>query len=136
MPAAISDIRAGLADALGTISGLRIHDVLPDNPNPPAATISLDRVTYDSVLARGADMYEFTITVLVSRADDRTAQTRLEQYIAGNGTTSIKQAVENDPTLGGIAQVARVSEARNLATIDRADGTSYLIVEFGLLIHA
>lgn len=136
MPAAIADLRTGLSDALSTINGLRVYEVLPDNPNPPAATISLGRVAYDSTLARGCDMFEFTITVIVGRADDRTAQTRLEAYIAGSGSASVKTAVEDDPTLGGHAQVVRVSEAGNIATLDRADGTSFMIVDFAVTIHA
>lgn len=136
MPAAIADLRSGLNAALATISGLRTYDVLPDNPNPPAATISLNRVAYDSTLSRGCDMFEFTITVIVARADDRTAQNRLESYIAGTGSSSIKTAVELDPTLDGSCQVVRVSEASNIATVDRADGSSYLIVDFSVTIHA
>jgi len=36
---AISDLRAGLASNLGTISGLRVVDTLPDVVKPPKARI-------------------------------------------------------------------------------------------------
>jgi hypothetical protein len=132
----MSDLRQGLAEALRTIPSLRVYELLPDNPNPPGVAISLDRVVYDSVFARGCDEYEFTIHLFVARGDDRTAQVRIEDYIAGNGPSSIKAAIETDPTLGGVAQTVRVSEARNLGTQDRADGTSLMLVDFTVTIHS
>jgi hypothetical protein len=132
----MSDLRQGLAEALRTIPSLRVYELLPDNPNPPGVAISLDRVVYDSVFARGCDEYEFTIHLFVTRGDDRTAQVRIEDYIAGNGPTSIKAVIEADPTLGGVAQTVRVSEARNLGTQDRADGTSLMLVDFTVTIHS
>jgi len=136
MPSSISDLRARLAEALRTIPTLRIFEVLPDNPNPPGIAINLERVVYDSVFARGADEYEFTLRLFVARSDDRTAQIRIEEYVAGNGPSSVKAAIENDPTLGGVAQTIRVSEARNVGTQDRPDGTSLILVDFIVTIHS
>jgi hypothetical protein len=136
MPSPMSDLRQGLAEALRTIPSLRVYELLPDNPNPPGVAISLDRVVYDSVFARGCDEYEFTVHLFVARGDDRSAQVRIEDYVAGSGPSSIKAAIENDPTLGGVAQTVRVSEARNIGTQDRADGTSLMIVDFTVTIHS
>ena len=136
MPSSISDLRQGLADALRTIPSLRVYELLPDNPAPPGVAIALERVLYDSVFARGADEFQFSLQLFVARADDRTAQVRLEEYLAGSGPYSIKTAVEADPTLGGVAQTVRVSAASNLGTQDRADGTSLLLVDFSVTIHA
>lgn len=136
MPSSISDLRQGLADALRTIPGLRVFELLPDNPNPPGVAISLDRVMYDSVFARGADEYEFTLHLFAARSDDRSAQVRLEEYIAGSGAYSVKAAVEADPSLTGSAHTVRVSEARNVGSQDRADGLSLLLVDFNVTIYA
>jgi hypothetical protein len=132
----MSDLRQGLAEALRAIPSLRVYELLPDNPNPPGVAISLDRVVYDSVFARGCDEYEFTVHLFVARGDDRSAQVRIEDYVAGSGPSSIKAAIEADPTLGGVAQTVRVSEARNIGTQDRADGTSLMIVDFTVTIHS
>jgi hypothetical protein len=136
MPSSMSDLRQGLAEALRAIPSLRVYELLPDNPNPPGVAISLDRVVYDSVFARGCDEYEFTVHLFVARGDDRSAQVRIEDYVAGSGPSSIKAAIEADPTLGGVAQTVRVSEARNIGTQDRADGTSLMIVDFTVTIHS
>ena len=136
MPSSIADLRQGLADALRTIPGVRVYESVPDNPNPPGVAISFDRIAYDSVFARGCDEYEFVVHLFVARADDRSAQVRQEEYVAGTGPYSVKQAIEADPTLTGTAQTVRVSEARNLGSQDRADGTSLLLVDFTVTIHS
>jgi len=51
--ASISDIRAGIATNLATITGLRTAAEIPDNPNPPVAIVSLDSVNYDRAYAKG-----------------------------------------------------------------------------------
>lgn len=136
MPAAISTLRAGLVNQLNAISGLRTYEVIPDSPNFPAAVIALDRVLYDSTFARGCDSIEFTVTIVVGRGDDRTAQNRLETFIAGTGAGSVKTVIEADPTLGGAAMDARVTEANNVGTVNNADGSTFLFVDFQVVVTA
>lgn len=131
MPAAIADLRTGLGNNLRTIPGLRVYELIPDNPSFPAAVISLDRVAYDSTMARGADEITFIVTIVVGRADDRSAQTRLDTYLAGSGAQSVKTAIEADVTLGGAAMTCRVEEARNISTVD-----SLLLVDFSVTVYA
>lgn len=136
MSATISDLRTGLADAMSTLLGVRIYDNLPDAPVPPAAIIELQGVTYDSTFARGSDEYRFGIVFISGRADDRSAQARIEAWIAGHGTGSVKAAIESDPTLGGICGACRVTESSGLQALDRPDGTSFLGVEFTITLFA
>lgn len=136
MPAAISELRSGLVNQLNAITGLRTYEVIPDSPNFPAAVIALDRVLYDSTFARGCDSIEFTVTIVVGRGDDRTAQNRLETFIAGTGAGSVKTVIEADPTLGGVAMDARVTEANNVGTVNNADGSTFLFVDFQVVVTA
>jgi hypothetical protein len=136
MPAAISALRTGIADALNSLLGIRVYNDIPDTPVTPCAITELQRVTYDTTMARGADEYQFSVQVLSGRADDRTAQARIEAYVAGSGTESLKTALEADPTLGGSCMTVRVIEAGGLQTYDRSDGMSLLGVEFQVLIYA
>tara|TARA_R110000868_G_scaffold131339_2_gene341334 strand:+ start:4946 stop:5356 length:411 start_codon:yes stop_codon:yes gene_type:complete len=136
MPAAISALRSGLVNQLNAITGLRTYEVIPDSPNFPAAVIALDRVLYDSTFARGCDSIEFTVTIVVGRGDDRTAQNRLETFIAGTGAGSVKTVIEADPTLGGVAMDARVTEANNVGTVNNADGSTFLFVDFQVVVTA
>ena len=136
MPATVSSLRAGLATALGTIANLRVYELVPDNPQHPSAIIRIDRVEFDSTMARGSDEFAFVITVVVGRADDRAAQMKLETYVAGSGSQSIKTAIESDPTLGGIAMACRVQTAQNIGSLERPDGTSLLAVDFVVSVYA
>jgi hypothetical protein len=136
MPTSIASLRTGLAARLATITGLRVNTYGVDTPNVPSATIRLSRVSYDSTLSRGADEVEFLVTMAVGRAEDRTAQIALEAYLAGTGASSVKTAIESDPTLGGVALNTRVQEARNLTTEDRGDGIGYLTVDFTVIVIA
>lgn len=136
MPAALSDVRAGLAAALGTISGLRVNENATDDPVPPCAVLSMNTLTFDSTLARGADQMEWTVTLIVGRADDRAAMRRLETWMAGSGATSVKAAIEADTTLGGRVLMARVVEFRNIGSVDRGDGSSLLVADAIVTIYA
>jgi hypothetical protein len=103
--ASVSQIRQGIATNLGSISGLRVSAIVPDNPNPPVAFIEPQGVSYDTTFGRGMDEFDFDVTVLVQRSTDvRTAQNLLDGYIQSSGSQSVKQAIELDRKLGGLVQ--------------------------------
>lgn len=135
--ASYSAIRDGLKTALETIEGLRVDDTAPGQINPPAAVILPGDpvVSWDSTFDRGSDDFQFIARVLVSLADLRTAQDALDAFLAGSGDSSVKQAVEGDDTLGGVAYSTAVSSARNYGEYSYA-GVTYLGVEFVVDISA
>ena len=108
----VPEVMSGLGNQLRTISGLRVRDYPSDSTNPPEAIVSFpENIEYDTVMARGADRLVFPVTVLVGRVSDRTARTRLGDYLSGEGDRSVKAAIEADKTLGGAADTTRVMEA-------------------------
>ena len=123
----VSDIRAALATAMGSVEGLRTSAHVPDAPRPPIAVVMPDRIEYDLNARRGADRFFFTVTVLASRADDRAAQQNLDQYLAG--PNNIKDAIEADRTLGGKANTCRVTSMQNYAAVPVGE-TTYLSAQF------
>lgn len=125
--ATVSGIRAGIAKNLEAISGLRVSATMLDAPRPPVAMVYPDVVEYDLNANRGADTFTFIVLVLVGRADDRTAQNRLDAYV--NGPSSIKAAIETDRTLNGNADTCRVTSMRNYQQVVVGE-TTYLGVEF------
>lgn len=133
--ALISDLRTGISNNLATIAGLRTSATVPDNPNPPIAIVLPDGVKFDDTFQRGMNTYTFTVMVIVGRADERTAQNRLDAYVSGTGASSIKRAVEIDKTLGGKAFDTRVSELRNYGQINISE-VIYLVAEFAVLCYA
>jgi len=131
--ASVSDIRQGLASAMGSIAGLRTSATVPDNPRPPIAVVMPERIAYDLNARRGADTFFFTIILIVSRADDRAAQNNLDAFLTGS--SSIKSAVESDRTLGGVANTCRVTEMTNYASLPVGE-VLYLSAQFTVEVVA
>ena len=134
--ATVSELRAGLATNLATISGLRTTPTVPDQINPPIAVVMPSTITYDTAFARsGGDEYEFLVMVIVGRVDERTAQNKLDAYCSGTGASSIKTAIESNRTLGGKAFDCRVTSLRNYNQVTVGDVT-YLSGEFVVQVYA
>lgn len=133
--ASISDLRAGIAANLATISGLRVSAEMPDNPNPPMAIVAFNDAEFDLDFNRGMSQYNFTVTVIVGRAAERSAQRALDSYCSSTGATSIKLAVESNRTLSGVAYDTRVSQLSSYGSITVGD-TTYLAAEFDVQCYA
>jgi hypothetical protein len=99
----IAQIRTGLKDALGTIDGLRVSETILSSPTPPMAMVGSPTVTYDEAFG-GSATYSFPVVLIVSRADDKRGQERLDTYLEPSGSASIPAAIHSDPTLGGVVQ--------------------------------
>ena len=133
--ATIAELRSGLATNLATISGLRTASTIPENVNPPFAIIGFDSTEFDVTMGRGLDMFAFTVTVVVSRADGRNAQNLLDVYCAPTGTSSIKRAIELDKSLGGKANDLRVTGLSNYGNLTIGE-LNYLAAEFAVTVYA
>lgn len=102
----------GIGQLLKMVSGLRVFDFVPDSFSPPAAVVSLpESIDFDFSFREGSHRLTVPVYVLVGKASDRSARDQLSVYMANSGASSIKAAIESDPTLGGTAQTARVSRA-------------------------
>lgn len=110
-----AEIREGIAANLDTIPGLQASAYVLGNATPPAAEVepgwgSESAISYDKAFQRGLDGYAFTVRVLVGNAHDIGAQKRLDKMIAPSGSSSVKAAVEANPTLSGAIDDLRVTE--------------------------
>ena len=136
MPATISQVKDGLKARIETISGLRAFDYQPDQVNPPFAFPTLDTITYHQTgMSSGGVVMNFTVTLIVNRAVERTAQDQLDQYMSWDGAQSLRAAIEADRTLGGVCDDLIVTNAENLTNID-ANDTLYLAVDFKVTVYA
>lgn len=131
--AALSDIRAGIATNLATITGLRVSDELLDNPQPPVAMVALNNIEYHQDMRLGAK-YNFTVQVIVGRASERHAQRALDLYVNPEGSSSVKVAVELDRTLGGVVDDLVVESMPNVGSIQLND-TTYLAADFLVAVY-
>jgi hypothetical protein len=133
--ASITDLRAGLATRLGTISGLRTTSETPDTISPPIAIINVANVNYDRAFQRGLDEYNFVVTVIVGRVGERSAQRLLDSYVSPVAPSSVKLAIELDRTLGGKCDSLRVTDMRNYGSLVIGEIT-YLAAEFNVVVFA
>lgn len=106
----IAAVMDRLGDALKTISGLRVFPYYAPRITPPAALVGWpDTYEFDSTLARGADRLVLPVTVVVGKADERSARDLLTKYADGTGSSSVKQAIEqHNPASGAAWDSARV----------------------------
>jgi hypothetical protein len=108
-----SEVRDGLKKNLQEIDGLRVYDLVPDNPQPPSAIIGQLDLTFDLNNARGLDQANIDVLVIVQRFSERTGQDKLDKYLSGSGDYSIKAAIEADRTLDGSVDTLRVTSAQS-----------------------
>jgi len=131
----VSQIKTGLAANLATVSGLRAYAYQPDNVNTPFAWPLLDSIQYNEAMGGGLITHKFTVSVVVGRSAERTAQSLLDGYLSYKGATSIRQAIESDRTLGGVVQDLIVESANNISTLEANDAT-YLAIDFVVTVYA
>ena len=109
----IGPVRDALKKNLQTITRLRVYDTIPDVVTPPAAVVGQLDFTFDIDNARGLDQASVDIYVIVQRISERTAQDKLDEFLAGTGEGSIKTALESDRSLGGLVDTLRVISAES-----------------------
>lgn len=133
----ITAIREAIAQSLTAISGLRTFAYVPDAVPTPAAIVGRPEVDFDTTYRRGTDTIRLPVLILVGRATDRSAQMALDAffetgvgeirliddagvYLTTDGgepfvlnvrAASVKSAIEEDPTLGGVVMSTRVVRA-------------------------
>jgi hypothetical protein len=127
-----SQVRDGLKTRLQTISGLRAYDLIPDTVVPPCAVVGQLDFTFDIDNARGLDQAQVDVLVIVQRFSERAGQDKLDAYLAGSGSSSIKTAIEGDRTLGGTVNTLRVTGAE-AGTYD-SQGVTFLSYRYRITI--
>ena len=133
--ASIAELRTALGNNLATISGLRVSDFIPDNPNPPIAIVQFDRAQYHLDMGNGMTEYTFVVQVIVGRADERTAQRNLDSYCSSTGSSSVLLAVESNRTLNSKAFDCVVTEMSSYGPV-LVNDTTYLGAEFQIRVLA
>jgi hypothetical protein len=120
----VTQIRAALADAVDGVGGLRASSYPPGSINPPSAVVTRQLSAFDQAFGN-VDGWQFKVTVLVAYIDARTAQDQLDAFLSGSGTSSVRLALETDPTLGGVVAFTRaVSAGPDVLT--EVNGVQYL----------
>lgn len=135
----VTAVFEGLATAADTIDGLRCFAYVPDSIPPPAFFPAELDINYEQTFRGGLEAWVVTCRVLVSRADERAGQKRLQGLLSRTGETSIKAALEATRTpasgaLGGACHDVHVRKATGYGYYEHPAGTFYLGAEFEVFI--
>lgn len=90
----LDDVSAEMAQVLGEVEGLRVHDHRAKSVTPPAVLVPLPVITYDQTYGRGMDRHEYDLLLVVGAWAARLSTTLVGAYAAGAGPSSIKAALE------------------------------------------
>lgn len=132
----LASVRSVLATAAGSITGLNTFAYVPDSVVVPCFYLADDvAVEFDHAMGRGIDLITLTGVVLANAASASGGQSKLDGYLAGSGSGSIKAAlnairpVTGSTTLAAVAHDLRVIMARSYRTYEHA-GDTYFGAEF------
>lgn len=125
--ASIVALREALRVRLDTIDGLRTYAVMPAKPEPPAASVALRSAEFD-LDWEGNCKYLFDIWIYVNPADLDRAQSKLDAYLDTSGAQSVKAALEDDQSLGGIADWVKVTGWTQGPTMEAVYGGQVLAI--------
>lgn len=92
----ISAARMAMANQLIAFlpSGTQVSWFQPDEITEPAVYFRPVKIEYDRTMRHGFEQVDFEMVVLVSRADDLSAQTHLDAYLSSTSATCLKTGLE------------------------------------------
>jgi hypothetical protein len=73
---------------------------VPDLIQAPAILIEPHMSKFDGAMARGDDMWRFSVYLVVNRLDSDSSQELLDEMLESAGPNSVREAIFNNPTLG------------------------------------
>ncbi len=127
----INDAAIGLAQALGTITGLNAKHYADDGVNAPEAHVFTR--SYDPRMVFGSTprVVELGARIIVSRQPAQEAQERLREYMSQTGNYSVIEAVENDANWPAGVHYVEVTEVGEPFELNLAEAV-YLAVDFSI----
>jgi len=135
MPATVSQVNAAIATALSAISGLQVFDYQPDTVYPPIAYPAVNSIEYHKAMQGGNIVYDMTVTIVCGRVNERVAQDQMDGYASYGGATSVRAALEADPSLGGVVDTSIVSRSASVGSMMQGE-QNFLTLDFSLTVYA
>lgn len=134
MASTLAEVRAALVDALSAIDGLNVLPTMPEAPPVPCAVLYRSGGAARTDFGKTSPSYDFSVRLVVSRADAMSAQEQLDTYVERGTDQSIWDALEADPTLGGVVFTLRCGDVTGDQIIAFGD-ISYLGCDFAVTVY-
>lgn len=114
-----------LALAVEPVEGIMRADAfVPDSATEPHFYAGEITELFDQTFGGMVDV-EVICRLLVARSDDDNRQAQLKRYMARTGPTSIKAAIEADPTLGGACHDLHIKRVQGHRLYKVGESTYY-----------
>lgn len=132
----LSAIRTGIKNQLALITGLNVYDTIPDSMMVPCAIVGMPAVVeYDYAFRSAVIKTTIPVRLYAMPVLEDQAQQALDAYVATEGASSVRSAIDLDPSLGGVAHSTRVVSAQGYGAYDMGE-VQYLGVEFSVEVVA
>lgn len=136
--ATLTAIRASLetevASQLG--AGTQVLSEVTANPPLPCVVFVPDAANFDVAMARGTDTWEFDVFVLVPSGDIEVGQVRLDPYVSGAGSLSVRQAIWNSrPNFSTAGFDAHISAMTSYGGQLESVGVNHVGAILRLIVH-
>ena len=123
-------IRPAIGVNLATLiaaEGLQWTPYMLAEPTPPTVQVlGAGDIIYDIASQRGGDQNEVLVQAFVSLVSDIAGQMKLDRLLTSTGSTSMKEAIESDPTLGGVIDDLRATRCSGHQIFRRLDNTQVI----------
>lgn len=127
----VGTVMQQVADRLDTITDLRVHAHPMKKVTAPAAVVAYPSTyDYDGTYGRGMDTMTLNVVVWVGGLDDRSVRDKVSTYLAGSGSSSVKEILESGTYTA--FDVLRVASAD--LDVYSMNATDYLVAVFELEI--
>lgn len=134
--AGLAEIRAAVKTTLeAAISGLKVYPAIEAVSTTPAVVVIPIETDFVVAMGRGTDTYAFELLVLVPSGDLVVAQSKLDPFITGAGSSSIRQAVFSAPTLGLTNTNAHVTAMTGYGSQYESAGLAHVGATLHLTVH-
>jgi hypothetical protein len=111
--ATLGAMRDALKDVIeDNVSTLRVYDAMPDQTDGHCLLVMPDTGDFAKSFGRGHDEWVFNLYVIIPWQETTVVQDKLDQYVSGSGTKSIREVIYNNRTLGGVVDDAFVRGMR------------------------
>lgn len=132
----MKELREGIASALSVVPDVQVTARYLANPTPPAAHVVPGTTLYHRAMGNGHSDWNLTVQGFAAFVSDEGAQEIVDRWIAEEGAYSFKAAIEDDLTLGGVADDLIVRENDGYTLFPRPDGQVFLGSEWTVYVIA
>lgn len=115
------------------LTGVETSDYLRDNFNAPIAIPWPKEVRYHGAMDGGDVEHDIVVAVIINRQSERAAATQIAQFLSYGDTNSIRAALEQDQTLGGVVDDLVCTDGR-VASIITVNAAEYIRLDFNVTV--